>query len=136
MCFTDPEAPAGKLMRLYWQPVALTEELAGSRPVKPVRVMGQDLVLFRDAEGRLGLLDRACSHRSADLAFGRYERGRLRCPFHGWLFDVTGRCLEPPAEPQGSTLHTRIHHGSYPVREANGLVFAYLGASAPPALPQ
>jgi len=103
--------------------------------VKPVRVMGQDLVLFRDGERRLGLLDRACSHRGADLAFGRYEQGGLRCPFHGWLFDVTGRCLETPAEPQGSTLHTRIHHGSYPVREVNGLVFAYLGAGAPPELP-
>ena len=135
MCLTGAAAPAGKLLRLYWQPVALVEELAGSRPVMTVRLMGEDLVLFRDEKGRLGLLDRACPHRGADLAFGRREHDGLRCPFHGWLFDVTGRCLETPAEPEGSGFHQRIRQGSYPVCEINGLVFAYLGAGAPPALP-
>jgi phthalate 4,5-dioxygenase len=135
MCLTGAAAPAGKLLRLYWQPVALAEELAGSRPVKAVRLMGEELVLFRDEEGRLGLLDRACPHRGADLAFGRREHGGLRCPFHGWLFDVTGRCLETPAEPEDSDFHQRIRQGSYPVREINGLVFAYLGTGAPPAFP-
>ncbi len=135
MCLTGAAEPAGKLMRLYWQPVALAEELAGPRPVKALRIMGQDMVLFRDEAGRLGLLDRACPHRGADLAFARREQGGLRCPFHGWLFDVEGRCLEMPAEPAGSRYCERIRQGSYPVREINGLIFAYLGAGAPPALP-
>ena len=135
MCLTGAAAPAGKLLRLYWQPVALAEELAGSRPVKAVRLMGEDLVLFRDEEGRLGLLNRACPHRGADLAFGRREHGGLRCPFHGWLFDIAGRCLETPAEPEGSGFHQRIRQGSYPVREINGLVFAYLGTDALPTFP-
>src|SRR5689334_2857585 len=80
--------PAGTLLRRYWQPVALADELAGPRPVKAVQLMGQHFVLFRDEQGRLGLLDRDCPHRGADLAFGRLEDGGLRCPFHGWLFDV------------------------------------------------
>ena len=136
MCLTGGDAPAGRLMRLYWQPVALAEELAGPRPVKPVRIMGQDFVLFRDEAGRLGLLDRACPHRGADLAFARREDGGLRCPFHGWLFDAAGRCLETPAEPVDSRLHERIRQPSYPVRDINGLVFAYLGPGTPPALPE
>src|SRR5215471_15146197 len=135
ICLTGPDSAAGKLMRLYWQPVALAEELAGIRPVKALRLIGQDLVLFRDEAGRLGLLDRACPHRGADLAFARREHGGLRCPFHGWLFDVTGACLETPAEPEGSLLPRRIRQASYPVRDINGLVFAYLGGGAPPALP-
>src|SRR6476661_1769550 len=92
-----PGAPAGTLLRRYWQPVALADELAGPRPVKPVKLMGQDFVLFRDENGRLGMLDRDCPHRGADLAFGRLEGGGLRCPFHGWLFDVKGACLQTPA---------------------------------------
>jgi nitrite reductase/ring-hydroxylating ferredoxin subunit len=135
MTLTGAAAPAGKLMRLYWQPVGLAEELAGPRPVKAVRLMDQDLVLFRDEAGRLGLLDRDCPHRGADLAYARRERGGLRCPFHGWLFDVAGKCLEMPAEPEGSRYCERIRQGAYPVRERNGLIFGYLGAGEPPAFP-
>ncbi|GGF45275.1 ring-hydroxylating oxygenase subunit alpha [Aliidongia dinghuensis] len=127
--------PAGKLMRLYWQPAALADELMGERPIKPVRLLGQDLVLFRDETGRLGLLDRDCPHRGADLAFGRLEGGGLRCAFHGWLFDAAGRCLDTPAEPEGSTLCTRIRQKSYPVIERGGIIFAYLGEGEPPAFP-
>ena len=127
--------PAGKLMRLYWQPAALADELMGERPIKPVRLLGQDLVLFRDETGRLGLLDRDCPHRGADLAFGRLEDGGLRCAFHGWLFDAAGRCLDTPAEPEGSTLCTRIRQKSYPVIERGGIIFAYLGEGEPPAFP-
>ena len=132
---TTAGTPAGKLMRLYWQPAALADELDGERPVKAVRLLGQDLVLFRDEKGVLGLLDRDCPHRGADLAFGRLEHGGLRCAFHGWLFDTAGRCLETPAEPEGSTLCTRIRQKSYPVVERNGIVFAYLGEGEPPAFP-
>lgn len=127
--------PAGKLLRRYWQPVALVEELEDIRPVKPVKVLGQDFVLFRDEQGRYGLLDRDCPHRGADLAFGRPEDGGLRCPFHGWLFDVTGQCLQTPAEPANSKLCQRIRQKSYPVVLRSGILFAYLGEGEPPAFP-
>ncbi|MDA7417806.1 aromatic ring-hydroxylating dioxygenase subunit alpha [Xenophilus arseniciresistens] len=127
--------PAGTLLRKYWQPVALAEELRGPRPLKPVQLMGQHFVLFRDETGRLGLLDRDCPHRGADLAYGRLENGGLRCAFHGWLFDASGQCRETPAEPAGSKLCTRIRQGAYPVLEKSGIVFAYIGEGEPPAFP-
>lgn len=130
-----PGTPCGNLMRRYWQPAALTEELGGKRPVVPVRLLGENLVLFRDDKGRLGLLDRHCAHRGADLAYGRREHGGLRCVFHGWLFGVDGQCLQTPAEPENSKLASRVKQKSYPVIEKNGIVFAYLGEGAPPALP-
>ena len=130
-----PEAPAGQLLRRYWQPIALVEELAGARPLKTVRVLGQDLVLFRGPDGRLGLLDRDCPHRGADLAFGRLEDGGLRCLFHGWLFDIEGRCLETPAEPPESRICNRVRQKAYPVQERSGIVFAFLGEGTPPAFP-
>ena len=126
-------APAGQLLRRYWQPVALAEELAGSRPVKAVRILGQDLVLFRGPDGRFGLLDRDCPHRGADLAFGRLEDGGLRCLFHGWLFDTDGKCLETPGEPPESRICSRVRQRAYPVQERGGIVFAFLGEGAPPA---
>jgi phthalate 4,5-dioxygenase len=131
-----PGTAAGAVLRSFWQPVALTEELEGPRPCKAVRLLGQDLVLFRDADGRYGLLDRDCPHRGADLSFGRLEGGGLRCAFHGWLFDVAGQCLETPAEPEGSTLCQRTRQRAYSVVEKNGIVFAYLGAGAPPEFPR
>jgi phthalate 4,5-dioxygenase len=126
---------AGTLMRMYWQPAALVDELPDDRPVKAVRLLGQDLVLFRDDAGRYGLLDRDCPHRGADLAYGRLEDGGLRCLFHGWLFDVDGACRETPAEPEGSTLCRHVRQRSYPVQERGGIVFAYLGTGTPPAFP-
>ena len=135
MTRVGPNAPAGKLLRRYWQPVALADELAGERPVRPVRLMGQDFVLFRDEHGKLGLLDRDCPHRGADLAYGRVEDGGLRCPFHGWLFDASGNCLQTPAEPEGSRLCGAIKQKSYPVVERAGIIFAYLGEGEPPAFP-
>ena len=130
-----PEAPAGQLLRRYWQPIALVDELAGQRPLKALRVLGQDLVLFRGPDGRLGLLDRDCPHRGADLAFGRLEDGGLRCLFHGWLFDTEGRCLETPAEPPESRVCSRVRQKAYPVQERSGIVFAFLGEGSPPAFP-
>ena len=135
MTRTGPGTPAGKLLRNYWQPVALVDELDGPRPVRPIQVLGETYVLFRDADGRYGLLDRHCPHRGADLAYGRWEEGRLRCVFHGWLFDVEGRCLETPAEPEGSRMCEHIRQRSYPVAERSGILFAWLGAGAPCAFP-
>jgi nitrite reductase/ring-hydroxylating ferredoxin subunit len=122
-------------MRRYWQPVALTEELETDRPVVPVRVLGEDLVLFRNPDGALGLIDRRCAHRGADLALGRLEDGGLRCYFHGWLFGPDGGCMDTPAEPVGSPLASKVRIRSYPVRECNGVVFGFLGEGEAPNLP-
>src|SRR5947209_6589513 len=119
-----PGTAAGTLLRAYWQPAALTDELAANRPVKPLRLLGEDLVLFRDEQGRHGLIERACPHRGTDLAFGRLEDGGLRCAFHGWLFDVQGQCLQTPAEPDGSRLAANIRQKAYPVVEKSGILFA------------
>jgi phenylpropionate dioxygenase-like ring-hydroxylating dioxygenase large terminal subunit len=115
--------PCGKLLRRYWQPVALTDEMQGTRPLKAVRILGEDLVLFREG-GRYGLVERQCAHRGADLAYGRLEDGGLRCSFHGWLFDVDGKCLQTPAEPPGSRLCEHIRLRAYPVQEKSGVLFA------------
>ena len=133
---TGPGAPAGKLMRRYWQPAALVDELSGERPVVPVRLLGQDFVLFRDGRGRYGLLDRDCPHRGADLAFGRLEDDGLRCSFHGWLFDTEGTCLQTPAEPAGSRLCENVRQGAYPVAEKGGILWAWLGEGEPPSFPE
>jgi phenylpropionate dioxygenase-like ring-hydroxylating dioxygenase large terminal subunit len=139
-----PGTPCGQLMRHYWQPVALVDEFDPSldsamaqRPLKAVRLLGQDLVLFRNEQGQFGLLDRPCPHRGADLAFARHEGNGLRCPFHGWKFDVSGQCLETPAEPLESRLCSRIRQRSYPVIERSGVLMAWLGPqdSEPPPLP-
>jgi nitrite reductase/ring-hydroxylating ferredoxin subunit len=132
---TGPDTGAGTLLRRHWQPIALAAELDIPKPVKAVRVLGQDLVLFRDQRGQLGLLDRDCPHRNADLAFGRLEDGGLRCLFHGWLFDVEGRCLEAPGEPPRSRVCRTVRQRAYPVRVLGGMIFAFLGEGDPPALP-
>lgn len=135
MTRVGPKTAAGRVLRSYWQPVALTEELPEERPVKAVEVFGERLVLFKDQNGALGLIGRHCAHRGADLCYGRLENGGIRCPFHGWLFDAHGTCLEQPAEPEGSALYRRIKQTAYPVVERNGLIFGYLGEGAPPGLP-
>ena len=140
--------PCGKLMRHYWQPVALVDEFdavlspdMAVRPVKAVRALGEDFVLFKDASGVFGLLDRDCPHRGADLSFGRRESmeqgGGLRCPFHGWKFAVNGQCLETPAEPASNRMCDRIKQRSYPLIEKAGVLFAWLGPenSMPPPFP-
>src|SRR5256712_13200560 len=125
---TGPGPPCGELMRRYWQPAALSEELpVGGAPLSIV-LFGEELVLFRDEQGRVGLIGLHCSHRGADLSYGRLEDGGLRCIYHGWLYDVNGRCLQQPGEPAGSTFHEKIHHLAYPCIERAGLIFAYLGS--------
>jgi phthalate 4,5-dioxygenase oxygenase subunit len=133
---TGPGTPCGDLMRRYWQPVALASELPPDGDPLPVKLLGEELVLFRDDRGRPGLLDRFCAHRGVDLSYGRCDPGGLRCLYHGWLYDVDGTCLEQPAEPAGSTFHKRIRQTAYPCRETGDLIFAYLGPGEPPELPE
>ncbi|MDQ4037417.1 MAG: aromatic ring-hydroxylating dioxygenase subunit alpha [Actinomycetota bacterium] len=132
---TGPSTPAGGLLRAYWQPAALVSELSGDRPVTPIRLLGEDLVLFSTEDGRRGLISRFCAHRGVDLAYGRVEDGGLRCLYHGWLYAADGRCLEQPAEPPHSRFAEKIRIASYPCIERNGIVFAYLGAGDPPPFP-
>jgi phthalate 4,5-dioxygenase len=129
-----PGTPAGKLLRRYWQPVALVDEMQGERPLKPVRLLGEDLVLYKTSSA-YSLMQRHCPHRGADLAYGRLERDGLRCSFHGWKFDGNGKCVDTPAEPEGSRLCEHIKTVSYPVVEKSGIVFGYLGNDPPPAFP-
>jgi nitrite reductase/ring-hydroxylating ferredoxin subunit len=120
-----PGTPGGEYLRRFWQPVAFGRDL-GETPLR-VRILGEDLVAFRDRSGRAGLLHLHCAHRGTSLEFGiPVERG-LRCCYHGWVYDVDGRCLATPGEPPGSRLKERVWQGAYPTREFTGLIFAYLG---------
>ena len=132
---SGPGTEAGAVLRHYWQPVALLDEFEGERPVRPVTVLGEKLVAFRNKDGSYGLIERACPHRGADLCYGRLEDGGLRCPFHGWLFNGEGQCLETPAEPEGSRLAEKIRTTSYPVEARSGILFAYMGPGEAPAFP-
>lgn len=132
---TGPGSACGDLMRRYWQPAGLSEELPpGGKPV-PVRLLGEELVLYRDDQGRPGLLGLHCPHRGADLSYGRVEDGGLRCIYHGWLYDIHGQCLDQPGEPSGNEFHRKFHHKAYPCQERGGLIFAYMGQGEPPVLP-
>ena len=127
---TGSGTPMGELIRNYWIPALLTEEIPepDCPPVR-VRLLGEDLVAFRDSQGRIGLLAEHCSHRGTSLYFGRNEECGLRCIYHGWKFDVEGNVLDTPAEPPESNLKHKVRHPSYPCRESAGIVFAYLGPS-------
>jgi phthalate 4,5-dioxygenase len=135
LCRTGPGTPGGDLMRRYWQPVSVERDFPVGSPPMPVRLLGEDLVLFRDEEGKPGLLGLHCAHRGADLSYGRLEDGGLRCIYHGWLYDRTGRCLEQPGEPAGSTFHERVRQTAYPCIETGGLILTYMGPGEPPQLP-
>jgi 5,5'-dehydrodivanillate O-demethylase len=128
--------PAGELLRRYWQPVAAAGELTDEKPTKAVKILGEELAVFRDKAGRYGLVGEHCPHRSASLAFGRVDAEGIRCPYHGWKFDAAGKCLEQPAEPPESTFKDRIRHTAYPVEKLGGLLFAYLGPEPKPLLPR
>ncbi len=132
---TGAGTPGGDMMRRYWQPVALSTDLPEEGAPVPVQVMGEELALFRDEFGRIGLLGIHCAHRAADLSYGRIEDGGLRCLYHGWLYDVTGQCLDQPGEPEGSRFKEKVRHLAYPCQELGGLVFAYMGPGEAPLLP-
>jgi 5,5'-dehydrodivanillate O-demethylase len=127
--------PAGEMLRRYWWPVAFGDEVKGPRPRK-IRLLGEDFVVFRDGNGRLGMLESQCAHRRAPMQYGRVEKEGVRCCYHGWLWSAEGRCLETPCEEPESTLKDRVRMASYPVQEAAGLVFAYIGPLPAPLLPR
>src|SRR3954462_3657404 len=157
--------PAGDWLRCYWHAIAVSDRCEGIRadlklnervtldgqaatvaewgqqlgtfkgkPMR-VRILGEDLVLFRDGSGRLGLLDLYCAHRRASLAYGRVQENGLACCYHGWTYDIKGRCIAMPADPPESTFKEKIQQKAYPVRELGGMIFAYLGNGEPPVLP-
>jgi 5,5'-dehydrodivanillate O-demethylase len=161
-----PESDCGKWLRCFWFPIALSDRWDGPRaqlqlddpmmfnnvagtPTEfgekfatfsgtpmAVRILGEDLVLYRDLSGTLGLMDRSCPHRNSSLEFGRPRERGLACPYHGWTFDERGICLAMPGEPADSNFKEKVKHVAYPVLEQGGLIWAYLGTGAPPALPQ
>ena len=120
-----PGTPCGEYLRRFWQPIILSQEL-GDLP-RRLRILGEDLVAFRDRSGAVGLLELHCPHRGTSLEFGLISERGIRCCYHGWLFDVDGTILETPGEPPDSTLKDQLFHGAYPVHEYQGLVFAYMG---------
>ncbi|MGH7771415.1 MAG: Rieske 2Fe-2S domain-containing protein [Candidatus Binatia bacterium] len=131
-----PGTPAGELLRRYWHPVAVVKELTDETPTKFVRILGEDLMLFKDKSGRAGLLADRCSHRGASLLYGRVEERGIACAYHGWVYDTEGNCLECPAEPPGSKFHLTVKHRAYPVRKFIGLYWTYMGPPPPPLIPR
>src|SRR5438552_4171596 len=128
LCRVEGNAAMGKLMRRQWFPACVSEEIAepDGTPVR-VRVLGEDLVAFRDSEGRLGVVDEHCPHRRASLALGRNEEAGLRCLYHGWKIDVDGNVLDMPSEPRESCLAQKVRHKAFPSRESGGFVWIWMG---------
>jgi 5,5'-dehydrodivanillate O-demethylase len=130
-----PGTPMGALLRCYWYPLAAEIEMR-ARWTKRVRLLGEDLVLFKDRSGGFGLIAEACPHRRASLAYGIPTKDGIRCPYHGWKFDGAGACLEQPNEPEGSTFRDKIRTAGYPVARLGGLLWGYLGALPAPLIPR
>lgn len=120
-----PNTPCGEYLRRFWQPVAYSDELTDLP--KKLRIMGEDLVIYRDFGGNVGLLELHCAHRGTSLEYGLVSQCGIRCCYHGWLFDRNGAILETPGEPADSTLKDRLFQGAYPIHESNGLIFTYMG---------
>jgi len=122
-----PGTPAGQLLRRYWHVVGAASELSDEKPKKRVKVLGEDLVLFRDRKGTYGLVGEHCSHRGASLYYGFVEEDGIRCAYHGWKYDLCGKCLEQPFESPETGFKAKISHPAYPVAKLSGLLFAYMG---------
>src|SRR5271168_1739720 len=138
LTLTGPGTPMGALMRRYWIPALLSSEIPepDCPPVR-VKLLGERLIAFRDSQGRVGVMDEFCAHRGVSLWFGRNEENGLRCPYHGWKYDVTGACVEVPSEPVESGFCKKIKLASYPAAELGDVIWIYMGppdlAPAPPA---
>ena len=127
--------PMGELMRRWWHPIAPVAELI-KRPTKAVRLLGEDMVLYRMPSGDYGITAQRCPHRAMDMLYGIPEEDGLRCAYHGWLFDKTGQCIEQPAEPPNSRFKDKVRIGAYPVQELGGLIWTYMGPAPAPLLPR
>src|SRR5581483_11267034 len=132
-----PGTPAGQLLRRYWHAVAAAAELSAEKPKKRVRILGENLVLYREPGGKFGLVAERCSHRGASLYYGFVEDGGIRCAYHGWKYDGCGKCVEQPFENPASGFKEKIQHTAYPVQNLGGMLYAYLGpADKKPLLPK
>ena len=133
-----PGTPMGNLMRCYWQPIAAASQLE-TQPTRPIRLLGENLVLYKDRQGRYGLIGDRCPHRRVNMVYGIPDDEGLRCPYHGWLFNQDGRCVEQPyekTEDPSEAFKEKVCTTAYPVQELGGLIFAYLGPEPVPYLPQ
>lgn len=133
---TGPGTPGGKLLRCYWQPIATDDEMPPGGDPMPIRIMSEDLVLFRDPNDRLGLIGLRCPHRGTDLSYGRIEDGGIRCLYHGWAFDIHGNCIDQPAEPDDKKFCHKVRHTSYPVQQKGGVIWCYMGEGEQPLVPE
>ncbi|HZT09122.1 MAG TPA: Rieske 2Fe-2S domain-containing protein [Chloroflexota bacterium] len=131
-----PGTPAGELLRRYWHPVAFAKDLTEDSPTRFVRIMGEDLVLFKDKSGNVGLMQDHCVHRGASMLYGRVEERGIACAYHGWLYDTKGNCLETPAEPADSKFYLTVKAKAYPVKKFIGMYWAYLGPLPAPEIPK
>ena len=129
-----PGTPCGEMLRRYWYPVSIANELTDEHPTKFVRLLGEDLVLFKDKSGRIGLLADHCSHRGASLLYGRVEERGIACAYHGWLYDCEGNILETPPERNEAIMNS-VKHTAYPAKTFIGMIWAYLGPLPAPVLP-
>jgi nitrite reductase/ring-hydroxylating ferredoxin subunit len=130
-----PGTSMGELLRRYWQPLAPAQELTDEHPTRFVRILGEDLVLFRDKSGRYGAIQDHCAHRGASLLYGRVEERGIAYAYHGWLYDTAGNCLECPAEPAGSKFHLTVRATAYPIQEFLGVLWIYMGPQPAPVIP-
>jgi phenylpropionate dioxygenase-like ring-hydroxylating dioxygenase large terminal subunit len=135
LTLTGPGTPGGKFFRSYWQPIATSEEMPIGGDPLPLTILNEELVLFRDDKDRLGLIGRHCAHRGTDLSYGRVEDGGLRCLYHGWLFDINGKCIDQPAQPCDKQFCDRVKHVAYPVQEKGGAIWAFMGEGEAPLIP-
>ena len=127
-----PGTPMGELMRRYWHPIAGSVQLTADNPTKEIRLLGEDMVLYRDAKGTLGCVEPSCAHRKANLSYGIPEENGIRCAYHGWIFNEQGQCVDQPSEPEGSKFKDKVRIKSYP---RAGLRRAYLDLHGPAACP-
>ena len=130
-----PGTPMGELMRRYWHPIAASVELTADNPTKEIRLLGEDLVLYRDAKGTVGCIEPSCAHRKANLSYGIPEENGIRCAYHGWIFNETGQCMDQPSEPEGSKFKDKVRIKAYPVEEKGGVIHVYMGPTPVPVLP-
>ena len=130
--------PMGEMLRRFWMPALLCEELPErDGPPKKIRILGEDLLAFRQTDGRVGIVEPHCPHRGANLYFGRNEECGIRCAFHGWKFDIDGNCVDLPTSPPESTYKDTIKLLAYPTREWADMVWVYMGPrDTMPELPQ